>query len=57
MIVGGPGSVAGAVAIGLLFGFTQAAVSVFARPTIATFSYLGVMLIVLLLKPTGLFAR
>jgi branched-chain amino acid transport system permease protein len=57
MIVGGPGSVAGAVVIGMLFGFTQAGVSVFASPTIATFSYLAVMLIVLLLKPSGLFAR
>jgi len=57
MIVGGPGSVAGAVVIGMLFGFTQAGVSVFASPTIATFSYLAVMLMVLLLKPSGLFAR
>jgi branched-chain amino acid transport system permease protein len=57
MIVGGPGSVLGALVIGLLFGFTQAGVSVFASPTVATFSYLGVMLVVLLLKPSGLFAR
>ncbi len=57
MIVGGPGSVLGALVIGLLFGFTQAGVSVFASPTVATFSYLGIMLLVLLLKPSGLFAR
>ena len=57
MIVGGPGSVLGALVVGLLFGFTQAIVSTFASPTIATFAYLGAMLLVLLFKPSGLFAR
>jgi branched-subunit amino acid ABC-type transport system permease component len=57
MIVGGPGSVLGATVIGMLFGFTQACVSTFATPTIASFAYLGVMLLVLLVKPDGLFAR
>ena len=57
MIVGGPGSVLGALVIGMVFGFTQAGVAVFASPTVATFSYLGVMLLILLLKPSGLFAR
>ncbi len=57
MIIGGPGSVLGAVVVGLVFGLTQAAVSVFASPTIAAFSYLGAMLIILLLRPSGLFAR
>jgi branched-subunit amino acid ABC-type transport system permease component len=57
MIVGGPGSVLGALVIGMVFGFTQAGVSVFASPTVATFSYLGAMLLILLLKPSGLFAR
>ncbi len=57
MIVGGPGSVMGALIVGLLFGFTQAGVSVVASPTMATFSYLAVMLLILLLKPSGLFAR
>jgi branched-subunit amino acid ABC-type transport system permease component len=57
MIVGGPGSVLGALVIGLVFGFTQAGVSVFASPTVANFSYLGAMLLILLLKPAGLFAR
>ena len=57
MIVGGPGSVLGALVIGMLFGFTQAIVSTFTTPTIATFSYLGAMLLILLIKPTGLFAR
>ena len=37
MIVGGPGSVLGAVAVGMIFGFTQSIVSVFASPTVATF--------------------
>ena len=57
MIVGGPGSVLGAVAVGMIFGFTQSIVSVFASPTVATFSYLGAMLLILLFKPSGLFLR
>lgn len=57
MIVGGPGSVLGALVVGLVFGFTQAIVSIFASPTAATFSYLGAMLAMLLVKPTGLFSR
>lgn len=57
MIVGGPGSVLGALVVGLVFGFTQAVVSIFTSPTIATFSYLGAMLLILLFKPSGLFAR
>jgi branched-chain amino acid transport system permease protein len=57
MIVGGPGSVLGALVVGLVFGFTQAIVSIFASPTAATFSYLFAMLAILLFKPTGLFAK
>ena len=57
LIVGGPGSVLGALVIGLVFGFTQAIVSIFASPTAATFSYLAAMLAILLFKPTGLFNR
>jgi len=57
MIIGGPGSVLGAVIVGMVFGFTQAAVSTVASPTIAAFSYLGAMLLILLFKPSGLFAR
>jgi branched-subunit amino acid ABC-type transport system permease component len=57
MIIGGPGSVLGALVVGMVFGFTQAVVSIFASPTIAAFSYLGVMLVILLYRPSGLFAR
>jgi branched-chain amino acid transport system permease protein len=57
MIIGGPGSVLGALVIGMVFGFTQAIVSIFASPTIAAFSYLGAMLVILLFRPSGLFAR
>jgi branched-subunit amino acid ABC-type transport system permease component len=57
MIIGGPGSVLGTIVIGMVFGFTQSIVSVFASPTVATFSYLLVMLLILLLKPSGLFVR
>ncbi len=57
MIVGGPGSVLGALVIGLIFGFTQAIVSNFTSPTVATFSYLFAMLLILLIKPNGLFLK
>jgi branched-subunit amino acid ABC-type transport system permease component len=57
MIVGGPGSVLGAVVVGMVFGFTQAGISVFTNPTLATFSYLAAMLVILLIRPSGLFAR
>ncbi len=57
MIIGGPGSVLGALIIGIVFGFTQAIVSIFANPTVAAFSYLGAMLVILLFRPSGLFAR
>jgi branched-chain amino acid transport system permease protein len=57
MIIGGPGSVLGALIVGMVFGFTQAIVSIFASPTIAAFSYLGAMLVILLFRPSGLFAR
>jgi branched-subunit amino acid ABC-type transport system permease component len=57
MIIGGPGSVLGALIVGMVFGFTQAAVSAVASPTIAAFAYLGAMLLILLFKPSGLFAR
>jgi branched-subunit amino acid ABC-type transport system permease component len=57
MIIGGPGSVLGALIVGMVFGFTQAAVATVASPTIAAFSYLGAMLLILLFKPSGLFAR
>jgi branched-subunit amino acid ABC-type transport system permease component len=57
MIIGGPGSVLGALVVGMVFGFTQAIVSIFASPTIAAFSYLGAMLLILLFKPSGLFVR
>jgi branched-chain amino acid transport system permease protein len=57
MIIGGPGSVLGALVIGLMFGFVQAVVSIFASPTVATFSYLGAMLLTLMVRPQGLFAK
>ncbi|MET0676968.1 MAG: branched-chain amino acid ABC transporter permease [Bradyrhizobium sp.] len=57
MIVGGPGSVVGALCVGLVFGFTQAIVSVFADPTVSTFAYLLAMLAMLFVRPSGLFAK
>jgi branched-chain amino acid transport system permease protein len=57
MIVGGPGSILGALIVGLVFGFTQAAVSVVSTPSMATFAYLVAMLAILLIKPSGVFNR
>lgn len=57
MIIGGPGSVLGAFVVAMVFGFTQAIVSLFASPTIATFAYLGTMLLILLVRPSGVFSR
>lgn len=57
MIIGGPGSVLGAVVVGMIFGFTQAVVSTIASPTIAAFAYLGAMMLILIFRPSGLFAR
>lgn len=57
MIIGGPGSVLGALVVGMVFGFTQAIVSIFSSPTVATFSYLAAMLVILLFRPIGLFKR
>jgi branched-chain amino acid transport system permease protein len=57
MIVGGPGSVMGAMVIGLVFGFTRAIVTLVASPIIANFVFYGVMLLTLLVRPMGLFRR
>ena len=53
-----PGAIGpGALVVGMVFGFTQAIVSTFASPTVASFSYLAAMLVILLFRPKGLFAR
>jgi branched-chain amino acid transport system permease protein len=57
IIVGGPGSVLGCMAVGLIFGFTRAIVTLFASPITANFSFYVIMLLILLLKPMGLFRR
>lgn len=57
IIVGGPGSVLGCMAVGLIFGFTRAIVTLFTSPIIANFSFYLIMLIILLVKPMGLFRR
>jgi branched-chain amino acid transport system permease protein len=57
MIVGGPGSILGALCVGLVFGFTQSIVSVVVDPTIATFAYLLAMVVMLFVRPSGLFLR
>lgn len=57
MVVGGPGSILGAVVVGMVFGFAQAIVSVVSDPTVATFAYLIAMLGMLLIRPNGLFLR
>jgi branched-subunit amino acid ABC-type transport system permease component len=57
MIVGGPGSVMGCMAIGLTFGFTRAIVTLVSNPTTANFAFYAIMLLTLLVKPMGLFRR
>jgi len=57
MIIGGPGSILGALMVGLVFGFTQAIVSAVSTPSMATFTYLAAMLAILLIKPSGVFNR
>jgi branched-chain amino acid transport system permease protein len=57
MIVGGPGSVMGAMVVGLIFGFTRAIVTLIASPVMANFVFYAVMLLTLLVKPMGLFRR
>lgn len=57
IIVGGPGSVLGCMAVGLIFGFTRALVTLFATPITANFTFYIIMLLILLVKPMGLFRR
>jgi branched-chain amino acid transport system permease protein len=57
MIVGGPGSVMGAMVVGLLFGFTRSIVTLISNPTMANFVFYGVMILTLLVRPMGLFRR
>jgi branched-chain amino acid transport system permease protein len=57
MIVGGPGSVMGAMVVGLIFGFSRAIVTLIASPVMANFVFYAVMLLTLLVKPMGLFRR
>jgi branched-chain amino acid transport system permease protein len=56
-VVGGLDSAAGAVAGGLLVGLVLAYVSGYASANLATTAALGILLVVLLIRPNGLFGR
>jgi branched-chain amino acid transport system permease protein len=55
VVLGGLGSVAGAVAAALLMGVVEAVVAVEISPVWASFSYFVVLVVILLLRPQGLF--
>jgi branched-chain amino acid transport system permease protein len=55
-VVGGMGSLAGAVVAGLLVGIVYSMTSLFA-PEFAEMSIFALMALVLLLRPQGLFGR
>jgi branched-chain amino acid transport system permease protein len=55
-VVGGMGSLVGAVAAGLLVGIVVSITSLFA-PEMATIAMFGLMAVVLLVRPQGLFGK
>ena len=57
VILGGIGHVAGTLVAGLLVGALSAVVSVLASPAAAPFVLFSMIILVLLLRPQGLFAR
>ena len=54
-MLGGLGSLGGAVVAALLMGVTEAVVAVEISPTWAAFSFFVVLLVVLLVRPQGIF--
>jgi branched-chain amino acid transport system permease protein len=57
MIMGGIGNFAGSVAAALLLGVTESFVSTFVDPGLTLASNYAIFLLVLILKPAGLFGR
>ncbi|MFX1534832.1 MAG: branched-chain amino acid ABC transporter permease [Promethearchaeota archaeon] len=57
MLVGGRGSVMGSMALGFLFGASQAFLTMFLFPSASLYFFFIVMLLILLIKPEGLFRR
>lgn len=55
VILGGLGSIGGAVVGALLMGVASSLVSVFGSPVWSDFTFFGVLLVVLLIRPQGLF--
>ena len=55
VVLGGLGSLGGAVVAALLMGVTEAVVAVEISPTWAAFSFFVVLLVVLLVRPQGIF--
>ena len=55
VVLGGLGSLGGAVVAALLMGVTEAVVAIEISPTWAAFSFFVVLLVVLLVRPQGIF--
>jgi len=55
VVLGGLGSVAGAVAAALMMGVVEAVVAVEISPVWSSFSYFVVLVAILLLRPQGFF--
>lgn len=57
VILGGLGSVPGAVLGGLLLGITESTVATLIDPTVALIASFGMVLVIILFRPTGLMGR
>lgn len=57
VFVGGRGSILGAMLLGISFGFIEALVTLFINGVVTVFFFYGLLFIVLLLKPEGVFTR
>jgi len=57
VIVGGRGSILGAILMGLLYGLSQAVLTMFFFPSAGLYFFFIIMFITLLIKPEGLFRR
>jgi branched-chain amino acid transport system permease protein len=55
VVLGGLGSLGGAVVAALVMGVTEAVVAVEWQPTWAAFSYFVVLIVFLLVRPQGIF--
>lgn len=57
VVLGGLGSMLGAVVASMIMGVTEAVVNAAISPVWGTFTFLAVIMVVLLVRPEGLFGR